>query len=102
MPPGVLIAYTDDGGDDESRLGAERVMFLKLDKKQLDRLADLPDDQLWRTLKMLAPHAGLELSEKARQPDKLARLRAAMRSMTEHDVDRLSELVAVYRRGGKV
>ena len=37
---------------------------LKLDKKQLDRLADLPDDQLWRTLKMLAPHAGLELSEK--------------------------------------
>lgn len=51
---------------------------------------------------MLAPHAGLELSEKTRQPDKLARLRAAMRSMTEQDVERLSELVAVYRRGGKL
>ncbi|MCQ2423993.1 MAG: hypothetical protein MJ088_03740 [Clostridia bacterium] len=74
---------------------------MKLDKKQLDHLASLPDDQLWRTLRMLTPHLGVELTEKARQPEKLARLRAAMRSMTEADVERLSEIAAVYRRGGR-
>ncbi len=74
---------------------------MKLDKKQLDHLASLPDDQLWRTLRMLTPYLGVELTEKARQPEKLARLRAAMRSMTEADVERLSEIAAVYRRGGR-
>jgi len=74
---------------------------MKLDQNTLQRLAGMSDERLWASLKMLTSMMGIELSDRLKRPDKLEKLRAVLRSLGEKDLERLSELMDVYQRGGR-
>lgn len=73
---------------------------MKIDKATVDRLLRQNDDQLWRTVQMIAAQGGLNLSG-VKRPADLSKLRSALSSMTDGDIRRATEIVESYKRNGK-
>ena len=70
---------------------------MKIDKKTLDMLSSLPDDKLWQVLNVIASSSGISLGAPPNDKEQIARLREAMGSVTENDLDRAAQIVDIYR-----
>ncbi len=73
---------------------------MKIDKATVDRLLKQSDDQLWRTVQMIAAQGGVNLTG-VKRPADLSKLRSALSSMTDGDIKRATEIVESYKRNGK-
>ena len=73
---------------------------MKIDKSTVDRLLRQNDDQLWRTVQMIAAQGGVNLSG-VNRPRDLSKLRSALSTMTDGDIRRAMEIVDSYKRTGK-
>ena len=74
------------------------VSEMKIDKKTLDMLSSLPDDKLWQVLNVIASSSGISLVAPPNDKEQIARLREAMGSVTENDLDRAEIDVSVGNR----
>lgn len=73
---------------------------MKIDKATVDRLLRQSDDQLWRTVQMIATQGGVNLSG-VKRPADLSKLRSALSTMTDGDIKRATEIIESYKRNGK-
>lgn len=73
---------------------------MKIDKATVEKLLKQSDDQLWRTVQMIASGSGINLSG-VKRPADLSKLRAALGSMTDGDIKRATEIIDSYKRNGK-
>lgn len=79
---------------------------MKLDRNTLYTLSEMPDDRLWRTLRMFAASMGLEIPERARGRLHYEAIRRTLAEITDADVARVNEIMDTYkyhkndRRGG--
>lgn len=73
---------------------------MKIDKKTIDMLCNMPDERLWGTLKLVASANGINLSGKRMTPRDIAKLRCALSSVTEQDLTRAEEIINIYKYGG--
>lgn len=64
---------------------------MKIDKATVDRLLKQNDEQLWRTIQLIASSSGLNLSG-VNRPKDLSKLRSALSSMTDGDIKRATEI----------
>ncbi len=73
---------------------------MKIDKKTLDMIAALPDEQLWSMVKLVS--GNLSLGDK-RMPTKseIANIRLALSSIGDSDIKRATEIFELYKNGGK-
>lgn len=67
---------------------------MMLDKKMLDQLLSLPDDQLLQMIQLLGGGNG---SGKLPDETKMRRIRAVLGEITEGDLCRIATLATVYR-----
>ncbi len=74
--------------------------MMKIDKATLDKLLSQNDDQLWRTIQMIAGAGGVNISG-VKRPADLSKLRGALGSMTDGDIKRATEIIDSYKRNGK-
>ncbi len=74
--------------------------MLKIDKATVDKLLKQSDDQLWRTVQMIATAGGVNLAGVSRPKD-LSKLRAALGGLTDGDIKRATEILDSYKRTGK-
>lgn len=72
---------------------------MKIDKKSLDALSSLPDDQLIGMLRLFGSGAGIELKNKSFSHDEVEKLRVALRSLNENDVSRAMEIYDQLKHG---
>ena len=75
LPPGDGISY-----------GGERGIGMQLDKKSLDRLLKLNDDQLRMVLAGLLTEYGVDVSRVPLSGMDMGALRAILRAATEEDI----------------
>ena len=73
---------------------------MKIDKNTVDKLLRQNDDQLWRTVQMIAAQGGVNLAGVSRPRD-MTKLRSALSTLTDGDIKRAMEIVASYKRTGK-
>ncbi|MCD7747194.1 MAG: hypothetical protein LUI15_07090 [Firmicutes bacterium] len=73
---------------------------MKIDKATVDRLLKQNDEQLWRTIQLIASSSGLNLSG-VNRPKDLSKLRSALSSMTDGDIKRATEIIESYKRNGR-
>lgn len=73
---------------------------MRIDKATVDKLLKQSDDQLWRTVQMIATAGGLNLSGVARPKD-LSKLRSALAGLTDGDIKRATEIIESYKRNGR-
>lgn len=72
---------------------------MKIDKKSLDALSSLPDDQLIGMLRLFGGNAGIELKNKTFSHEEVEKLRNALRSLSENDVSRALEIYEQLKHG---
>lgn len=73
---------------------------MKIDKATVDRLLRQNDDQLWRTIQLIASSGGVNLSG-VNRPKDLSKLRSALSNMTDGDIKRATEIIESYKRNGR-
>ena len=71
---------------------------MKIDKKMLDAMLELPDDKLSA---LVGTFLGRFSVEKTRDTRRMAALRQVLEAVTESDLQRLSELMTLYKRSKK-
>lgn len=71
---------------------------MQLDKKTLQKLLSLSDEQLTAVIRSLAESSGLDLSEFNIRPDDINSIRSALSGATNEDLARAAEQLRSYRR----
>ncbi|MGM9646049.1 MAG: hypothetical protein ACI3XS_05120 [Eubacteriales bacterium] len=71
---------------------------MKIDKKMINLLLKLNDDQLWNTLMKAASKSGADGVKNVERPADMSKIRAALSSLTDEDISRAAEL---FGKGNK-
>lgn len=71
---------------------------MQLDKKALERLLSLNDEQLKNVIRSLGENAGLDLGSFQISADDVGSIRHALSHATDEDIARASEQLNRYRR----
>lgn len=74
------------------------VLTVKIDKKTLDVLTSLPDDQFVGMLRLFGSSAGIDIKSKNFSHEEVEKLRLTLRSLSENDVNRAMEIYEQYKR----
>ena len=70
-----------------------------LTKKNIDKMLEMPDDRLTAMLKLTLAAAGADVSRLNPDPKTVRKLRALLGGVTDADLERVSVLTELYRRG---
>ncbi len=71
---------------------------MQLNKKTLDRLLSLDDQQLTAVIRSLAEGSGLSLEDFHIRPDDIKSIRTALSGATDEDLRRAGEQLQSFRR----
>ena len=74
---------------------------MKIDKKTIDALLKLNDDQLWNVIQMLLFKSGNEDLKAIKRPDDMSQIRTALATMSEKDLEKAMELLKKGSKDGK-
>jgi len=70
---------------------------MKYDRKTVDTLIDMPDEKLGALAALLAASKGLT-RDGGLKPDSARKLKEVMRNLSDGDIERISELIDVYKK----
>ncbi|MBO5312574.1 MAG: hypothetical protein J6B29_01275 [Clostridia bacterium] len=70
---------------------------MKIDKKMIDMVLKMNDDQLWKTIQLVASRSGFDLKHTERPKD-MSKIRATLSGLSDEDINRVSE---IFKKGGK-
>ncbi len=71
---------------------------MQLDKKMLDRLLTMNDEQLGALIQKIAAEAGIDPMALGLNPQNIAGIRQALGSATEQDLQQLNSVYDTYRQ----
>ena len=63
---------------------------MKIDKKTVDKILTLNDDQLWKIIQAVASKSGID--KNLDRPKDMSKIRSTLSSLSEDDVTRITEL----------
>lgn len=66
---------------------------MKINKKQLDILASLPDEAMRRVIQAVAAGNGVDISSLSFSSAELSKLRSVLRCLDDSDVERATEIL---------
>lgn len=72
---------------------------MQLDKRTLQKMLSLSDEQLTAVIRTLAESSGLDLSSFNIRPDDINSIRTALSGATDEDLVRATEQLRDFRRG---
>ena len=74
---------------------------MKLDKRMVNRLLSLNDEQLGAVIKSIAEEAGIDPSVLGLNPGNIQSIRQALGMAREEDLAQMGEIYDNYRKGSK-
>ncbi|MBQ7907486.1 MAG: hypothetical protein IJ309_05870 [Clostridia bacterium] len=69
---------------------------MKIDKKTIDAVLKMNDDQLWKTIQLVAKKSGNEQFASLERPSDMTKIRQTLSSLSEDDINKAVE---AYKRG---
>ena len=66
---------------------------MKFDKKMIDFILMMNDDQLWKTIQTVASKSGLGSAKTLEKPADMSKIRNVLAGLTEDDVARVTEIL---------
>ncbi|MBO5262182.1 MAG: hypothetical protein J6B45_03960 [Clostridia bacterium] len=73
---------------------------MKIDKKMLDKVLTLNDDQLWKAIQLAASKSGLNNVKNLEKPRDMSKLRNTLSGLTDSDIARVTELLKKGKDNG--
>ena len=70
-----------------------------INKKNIDKMLEMPDERLWTMFKLVLSGAGVNLGGGEMNPKTVRKLRALLREVTDNDIERVLYLADIYKRG---
>jgi hypothetical protein len=70
-----------------------------INKKNIDKMLEMPDERLWAMLKLVLGGAGVNLGSGEMNPKTVRKLRALLGEVTDNDIERVLYLADIYKRG---
>lgn len=71
---------------------------MKFDKKMIDLVLMMNDDQLWKTIQTVATKSGISSVKSMEKPSDMSKIRKVLSELTADDISRVSEII---KRGSK-
>ena len=66
---------------------------MKIDKKMIDMVLKLNDDQLWSTIKMIGARSGIDSLKGMERPKDMSKIRNTLAQLTDADIARATEIL---------
>ena len=73
---------------------------MKIDKKMLDQILTMNDDQLWKTIQLVASKSGLNSAKKLERPKDMSKIRNTLSEINDEDISRIGELIKKGKNNG--
>ena len=70
-----------------------------INKKNIDKLLEMPDERLWAMLKLVLGGSGINIGGGEMNPKTVRKLRALLSEVTDSDIERVLYLADIYKRG---
>ena len=74
---------------------------MQIDKRMLDRLLTMNDEQLGDLIKNIASEAGIDPNQLGLNPDNINSIRQALGSATDRDIEQLNTIYSSYKQNRK-
>ena len=71
---------------------------MKLDKKMLDRLLNMNDEQLAAVIRSIATESGIDPARLGINPENVQSIRQALGMATDEDLQKMGEVYDTYRQ----
>ena len=66
---------------------------MKIDKKMIDMLLKMNDEQLWTTIQLIGSKSGVERLHSMEKPKDMAKIRSALSQLTDEDITKAIEIM---------
>lgn len=66
---------------------------MKIDKKMIDMVLKLNDDQLWKTIQLIGAKSGFSKIKEMEKPKDMTKIRNTLSALTDDDISRVTELI---------
>lgn len=73
---------------------------MKIDKKMLDKVLMLNDDQLWKAMQLVAAKSGLNTAKEIKRPQDMSKIRNTLSQINDEDILRIAELLKKGKNNG--
>ena len=73
---------------------------MKIDKKVLDKILTLNDEQLWKAIQLVASKSGLSSIKDIEQPKDMSKIRSTLSKINDDDISQISELIKKGKTNG--
>ncbi len=74
---------------------------MKIDKKTIDNILKLNDDQLWGVIQILLTRSGYDNLKGIQRPKDMSVIRKTLSNLSESDIERAMELLKKGKNNGK-
>jgi hypothetical protein len=74
---------------------------MKLDKRMVNRLLSMNDEQLGNVIKSIAAESGIDPSVLGLNPDNIQSIRQALGMASQEDLQQMGEIYDAYRKNPK-
>jgi hypothetical protein len=74
---------------------------MKLDKRMVNRLLSLDDEQLGNVIKSIAAESGIDPAALGLNPENVQSIRAVLGMARQEDLQQMEEIYAAYRQSEK-
>ena len=66
---------------------------MKIDEKTINMILKLSDEKLWHTIQYAVSKSGSDILKNVKRPDDMSKLRSALSSLTNQDIERVTEII---------
>ena len=73
---------------------------MKIDKKMIDKVLALNDDQLWKTIQLAASKSGLGSAKSLEKPMDMTKIRNTLAGLSEDDIAKVTEIIKKGKSNG--
>ncbi len=75
---------------------------MELDRKMLERLLRMNDEQLAQVIRTVAAESGIDAATLGINPENVQSIRSALGGATEEDIQRLNEIYTDYKQNRRM
>jgi hypothetical protein len=74
---------------------------MKIDEKTINMILKMSDDRLWQTIQYAVGKSGSDILKNAKRPEDMSKIRSALSSLTNKDIDRVTEILKGEKYNGR-
>ena len=73
---------------------------MKINKKMIDKVLNLSDEQLWNAIQLFAKKSGVDSITSMEKPQDMTKIRATLAGLSDDDIGKITEMLSKRGKNG--